>query len=110
MSRGNPAHVAIIMDGNRRWAKHRFMPAALGHAAGAARVKEIARACPDLGVKYLTIFAFSTENWKRTQPESGLDAPVSLLTAKPALIKAGAGAVHRGIVSALSHLCRDDGT
>lgn len=64
-----PAHVAIIMDGNGRWAVQRGRPRLFGHHAGARRVKEIVKACPDLGVKYLTIFAFSTENWKRTQSE-----------------------------------------
>jgi undecaprenyl diphosphate synthase len=64
-----PRHVAIIMDGNGRWAQLRHRPRLVGHHAGARRVKEIVRACPDLGVDYLTIFAFSTENWKRTQAE-----------------------------------------
>jgi len=68
-----PNHVAIIMDGNGRWAQQRKRPRLVGHHAGAKRVKEIVRACPNVGVKYLTIFAFSTENWKRTQAEvSGL--------------------------------------
>lgn len=62
-------HVAIIMDGNGRWAQMRGWPRLFGHHAGARRVREIVRICPDLGVKYLTIFAFSTENWKRTQTE-----------------------------------------
>ena len=64
-----PRHVAIIMDGNGRWATQRGKPRLFGHHAGAKRVREIVRACPDEGVKYLTIFAFSTENWKRTQAE-----------------------------------------
>ena len=64
-----PRHVAIIMDGNGRWAQQRGRPRLFGHHAGARRVREIVRACPDEGVKYLTIFAFSTENWKRTQTE-----------------------------------------
>ncbi len=64
-----PRHVAIIMDGNGRWAQKRGKPRLFGHHAGARRVKEIVRACPNEGVKYLTIFAFSTENWKRTQTE-----------------------------------------
>ncbi len=64
-----PRHVAIIMDGNGRWAQARGRPRLFGHHAGAKRVREIVEACPDLGVKYLTIFAFSTENWKRTQKE-----------------------------------------
>jgi undecaprenyl diphosphate synthase len=68
-----PAHVAIIMDGNGRWAQARGKPRLFGHQAGARRVREIVAACPDNGVRYLTIFAFSTENWKRTQAEvSGL--------------------------------------
>jgi undecaprenyl diphosphate synthase len=68
-----PRHVAIIMDGNGRWAQMRGRPRLFGHHAGARRVREIVEACPDAGVKYLTIFAFSTENWKRTQVEvSGL--------------------------------------
>ncbi|HBM62090.1 isoprenyl transferase [Salipiger marinus] len=64
-----PRHVAIIMDGNGRWAQSRGRPRLFGHHAGAKRVREIVEACPDAGVRYLTIFAFSTENWKRTQTE-----------------------------------------
>jgi undecaprenyl diphosphate synthase len=64
-----PQHVAIIMDGNRRWAKKRFMPAAMGHAAGAKRVREIVQACASLGIPHLSVFAFSTENWKRPEDE-----------------------------------------
>ncbi|MDX2484169.1 MAG: isoprenyl transferase [Pseudodonghicola sp.] len=68
LARG-PRHVAIIMDGNGRWAQARGRPRLFGHHAGARRVGEIVQACPALGVNYLTIFAFSTENWKRTQAE-----------------------------------------
>jgi undecaprenyl diphosphate synthase len=64
-----PQHIAIIMDGNRRWAKNKFMPAAVGHAAGAKRVRDIVKACSDMGVPHLSIFAFSTENWKRPADE-----------------------------------------
>ncbi|WP_370301061.1 polyprenyl diphosphate synthase [Pseudooceanicola sp.] len=64
-----PRHVAIIMDGNGRWAQARGRPRLYGHHAGARRVREVVEACPGLGVKYLTIFAFLTENWKRTQVE-----------------------------------------
>ena len=63
------SHVAIIMDGTGRWAQARGRPRIFGHHAGARRLREIVLACPDAGVKYLTIFAFSTENWKRTQTE-----------------------------------------
>ncbi|PYF12902.1 undecaprenyl pyrophosphate synthetase [Rhodobacter viridis] len=62
-------HVAIIMDGNGRWAKQRGWPRLVGHRKGAERVKEIVRACPDMGVKWLTVYAFSTENWKRSTEE-----------------------------------------
>jgi undecaprenyl diphosphate synthase len=64
-----PQHIAIIMDGNRRWAKNRFLPASLGHAAGAKQVREIVKACAEMGVPYLSLFAFSTENWKRPEEE-----------------------------------------
>ena len=64
-----PDHVAIIMDGNGRWAQSRGRPRLFGHHAGARRVKEIVRTCKDLDIGYLTIYAFSTENWKRTQSE-----------------------------------------
>jgi len=64
-----PQHIAIIMDGNRRWAKNRFMPAGLGHAAGAQRVRDIVKACAEMGIPHLSLFAFSTENWKRPPEE-----------------------------------------
>ncbi|TNF60034.1 MAG: di-trans,poly-cis-decaprenylcistransferase [Rhodobacteraceae bacterium] len=64
-----PHHVAIIMDGNGRWATQRGRPRLFGHHAGARRVREVVEACPRLGITHLTIFAFSTENWKRTQVE-----------------------------------------
>jgi undecaprenyl diphosphate synthase len=64
-----PQHIAIIMDGNRRWAKKRFMPAALGHAAGAKQVRNIVQTCAEMGVAHLSLFAFSTENWKRPTEE-----------------------------------------
>lgn len=64
-----PQHIAIIMDGNRRWAHKRAMPKAVGHARGAQRVRSIVQACADHGVRYLTLFAFSTENWQRPAEE-----------------------------------------
>ncbi|KAE9628552.1 isoprenyl transferase [Parasedimentitalea maritima] len=69
LGRTGPRHIAIIMDGNGRWAQARGRPRLFGHHAGAKRVREVVEACPSLGVEYLTIFAFSTENWKRTQVE-----------------------------------------
>lgn len=64
-----PQHIAVIMDGNRRWAKQHGLPVALGHAAGARRVRRIVQACSDRGVKFITLFAFSTENWQRPPSE-----------------------------------------
>ncbi|MCX7698924.1 MAG: isoprenyl transferase [Candidatus Goldbacteria bacterium] len=64
-----PEHIAIIMDGNGRWAKKRNLPRIFGHREGAKSVKEITKACAEIGVKYLTLFAFSTENWKRPDNE-----------------------------------------
>ena len=64
-----PQHIAIIMDGNGRWAKMRGLPRTAGHAAGAETFRRIATHCNKLGVRYLTVYAFSTENWKRSQDE-----------------------------------------
>ncbi len=64
-----PQHIAIIMDGNGRWAKKRGLPRTSGHSAGAEAFRRIANYCRTLGVKYLTVYAFSTENWKRSQEE-----------------------------------------
>ena len=64
-----PRHIAIIMDGNGRWAKKRGLPRTAGHAAGAEAFRRIANYCRTLGVEYLTVYAFSTENWKRSQEE-----------------------------------------
>lgn len=66
-----PRHVAIIMDGNGRWAKRRFMPRIEGHRNGAKSVRMVVEECRRLGIRYLTLFAFSTENWKRPQDEVG---------------------------------------
>lgn len=67
-----PTHIAIIMDGNGRWAKKRLMPRSVGHKAGADMLKRVVRKCNDMGVKYLTVYAFSTENWKRPSEEVSL--------------------------------------
>ena len=64
-----PKHIAIIMDGNGRWAKNRSLPRTAGHAAGSKTFKDIARYCNKIGLKYLTVYAFSTENWKRPKEE-----------------------------------------
>lgn len=72
-----PVHIAIIMDGNGRWAKKRALPRTAGHVAGSENFKTIARYCNKIGIKYLTVYAFSTENWKRPQGE--VDAIMNLL-------------------------------
>lgn len=64
-----PKHIAIIMDGNRRWAKARGLTTKDGHKAGSKNLDNIATFCNEIGIKYLTVYAFSTENWKRTQEE-----------------------------------------
>lgn len=64
-----PKHIAIIMDGNGRWAKNRGLPRTAGHAAGAEAFRKIANYCRSIGVEYLTVYAFSTENWKRSEEE-----------------------------------------
>jgi undecaprenyl diphosphate synthase len=64
-----PRHIAIIMDGNGRWAKKRLLPRVAGHRRGVERVRNIVKACAELGVEYLTLFAFSSENWRRPAEE-----------------------------------------
>lgn len=72
-----PEHVAIILDGNGRWAKKRMLPRNVGHAQGSKAVEQICEDAHDLGIKYLTVYAFSTENWKR--PKEEVDALMKLL-------------------------------
>ena len=72
-----PRHIAIILDGNGRWAKKRGLPRTAGHAAGAETFRRIATYCKNLGIDYLTVYAFSTENWKR--PREEVEAIMGLL-------------------------------
>ena len=72
-----PRHVAIILDGNGRWAKKRFLPRNAGHAAGSKNVEKICKAAWDMGIEYVTMYAFSTENWSR--PKEEVDALMTLL-------------------------------
>ncbi len=71
-----PTHIAIIMDGNGRWAKKRGLPRSAGHVQGSSNYKTIARYCNKIGVKYLTVYAFSTENWRR--PKEEVDALMNI--------------------------------
>ena len=66
-----PRHIAVIMDGNGRWAKKRGLPRTAGHSVGAETFRKIATYCKNLGMEHLTVYAFSTENWKRSQEEVG---------------------------------------
>jgi len=72
-----PRHIAIILDGNGRWAQSRGLPRTAGHAAGAETFRRVATYCKDIGLEYLTVYAFSTENWKR--PKAEVDTIMSLL-------------------------------
>jgi len=72
-----PSHIAIIMDGNGRWAKKRGLPRSVGHSAGAERFRDISEYCGEIGIGQLTVFAFSTENWKRSPDE--IDGIMELL-------------------------------
>lgn len=72
-----PRHIAIVMDGNGRWARSRGLPRKAGHAAGSENFRRIATYCKDIGIEYLTVYAFSTENWKR--PKDEVDAIFDLL-------------------------------
>ena len=72
-----PLHIAVIMDGNGRWAKKRGLPRVMGHRAGMKSVKEVIKSCRELGVKHLTLYAFSSENWKR--PKAEVDALMRFL-------------------------------
>lgn len=85
-----PEHIAIVMDGNGRWAKKRFLPRVAGHRAGVESARKVVRRCAELGIKVLTLFAFSSENWRRPAAEvgylmdlflSGLDREVKMMHA-----------------------------
>jgi undecaprenyl diphosphate synthase len=73
-----PTHIAIIMDGNGRWAKSKFLPRTAGHKAGVETIRKVLKECQRLGVKHLTLYAFSTENWKR--PKLEVDTLMNLLS------------------------------
>ena len=102
-----PEHVAIIMDGNGRWAKKRGMPRTFGHAQGAKVVEQILEDADDLGIKYLTVYAFSTENWSR--PETEVKALMNLLRQymKSALVKCAKNNVRVRVIGDKSALAQD---
>lgn len=102
-----PTHVAIIMDGNGRWAKKRGLPRTAGHAQGAKVVEQILEDADDMGIRYLTVYAFSTENWSR--PESEVKALMNLLRTymKTALAKCTRNNVRVRVIGDKSRLDQD---
>lgn len=106
-----PAHIGIIMDGNGRWAKKRGLPRSLGHKAGVETIREIVKTCSKIGVKYLTLYAFSTENWKR--PKDEVSALMKLLVE---YLKKEVNELHEndvviefiGNISMLPKVCQDE--
>lgn len=106
-----PRHVAIIMDGNGRWATERNLPRVAGHRAGVEAIRSVVRACPELGVEVLTLYAFSTENWKR--PKDEVDALMWLLVEYcrqevAELDRAGVRVQHLGRLDGLPTLQRSE--
>lgn len=106
-----PKHIAIIMDGNGRWAKKRGLPRSLGHKAGVETIREVVKTSSNLGVKYLTLYAFSTENWKR--PKDEVTALMKLLVE---YLKKEVNELHEnnvivnfiGDISMLPDICQDE--
>jgi undecaprenyl diphosphate synthase len=97
-----PRHVAIIMDGNGRWAKKRFMPRFSGHAKGVEVVRDVVRACLERGIGYLTLFAFSSENWRRPQEEVSLLMQLFVKALEQEIEKLNSNGVRLRIVGDLS--------
>lgn len=100
-----PRHVAIILDGNGRWARRRGLPRNKGHEAGTENIRPIVSACPDLGIEYLTLWAFSTENWRR--PKDEVEGIFQILSERiavetEALYNAGVRLKHIGSLEGLS--------
>jgi undecaprenyl diphosphate synthase len=98
-----PRHVAIIMDGNGRWAKKRFMPRFSGHVKGVEMVRETVRSCLERGVEYLTLFAFSSENWRRPQEEVSLLMQLFIKALEQEVDKLDRNGVRLRIIGDLSH-------
>lgn len=95
-----PKHVAIIMDGNRRWAKRRGMPAIEGHRRGMLALREITRACSDFGIPILTVYGFSTENWRRDSTEISLLLDLCVYFAQNELIELSRNNVRVNVIGA----------
>lgn len=106
-----PQHIGIIMDGNGRWAKARHLPRSMGHKAGVETIRNIVRECNRLGVRYLTLYAFSTENWKRPETEVGFLMELLVRYLRSEFEELNANGViidHIGDIGALPRICRDE--
>ena len=99
---GIPRHIAIIMDGNGRWATRRFLPRVAGHQRGVEAVREAVRACSERGVEYLTLFAFSSENWRRPAEEVSVLMQLFRLVLQQEVAKMHASGIRLKIVGDLS--------
>lgn len=97
-----PRHVAVIMDGNGRWATRRFMPRVAGHKRGVEAVREAVRACAERGVEFLTLFAFSSENWRRPAEEVSVLMQLFVMALEQEVVKLHANKVRLKIVGDLS--------
>ena len=102
-----PRHVAIIMDGNGRWAKKRFLPRFAGHRRGVETVREAVRYCLERGIEYLTLFAFSSENWRRPTEEVALLMQLFVHALKQEVVKLGRNGVRLKVVGDLSRFDSD---
>ncbi|MBR6163168.1 isoprenyl transferase [bacterium] len=100
-------HIAIIMDGNRRWAKKKYLPSAVGHQKGVDALKTAVKACHEFGVKYLTVYAFSTENWRRTEEEVNFLMGLLAKTIKNELAELHANHVRIKFIGDISPLNED---
>lgn len=106
-----PKHIAIIMDGNGRWAKERNLPRTMGHRAGVETIRRIVKECNKLGIKYLTLYAFSTENWKRPKDEVNALMKLLLEYLKKEIEELHSNNVvvnHIGDLSKLPSACQDE--
>ncbi len=100
----NLSHIAIIMDGNRRWAKKHLLPSMVGHKKGVDALKKTTKACDDLGIKYLTLYAFSTENWNRKKEEVDFLMDLLAVTLKNELDELNQNNVKMNFIGDLSAL------
>src|SRR5208283_353494 len=97
-----PRHVAIIMDGNGRWAKQRFLPRIAGHKRGVENVRNAVRACAERGIEYLTLFAFSSENWRRPQEEISLLMQLFVVALEQEIVKLHENGIRFKVIGDLS--------